>query len=191
MADRRRRAGEVRDTGERLIAAATVEFCEHGYFGTDTNKIARRAGFAPQTFYRWFADKTEIFIKVYDQWIANEFAAAQALIDAGASDDLLIESAISFHRQYYIFRRSLRQLAVENPRIRQARANSRRRQIRQLKAWSGQTAAGEAEIGVFLLEHERLCDAVAEGEFVDLGLDDQAIRARLRQLYRDLRLAPR
>lgn len=187
MADRRRRAGEVRDTGDRLIAAATAAFCEQGFFGTDTNKIARRAGFAPQTFYRWFADKTEIFIEVYDRWIASEFAAAQALIGAGADDDQLIESAISFHRQYYIFRRSLRQLALEAPRVREARAASRLRQIRQLQAWSANPALGEGEIAVFLFEHERLCDAIAEGEFTDLGLDEGAVRARLRQLYRELR----
>lgn len=191
MADRRRRAGEVRDTDEKLIAAATAAFCEQGFFGTDSNKIARRAGFAPQTFYRWFADKTEVFIAVYDRWIASEFAAAQALIDAGADDGQLIESAISFHRQYYVFRRSLRQLSLEDPRIRAARAASRLRQIRQLQAWSANPALTEGEIAVFLLEHERLCDAVAEGEFADLGLGDGAALARLRQLYRELRLASR
>src|SRR5215470_8598720 len=55
-------------TGEKLVRAAAREFNEHGFLGTDTNRIARRAGFAPQTFYRWFGDKTEIFIKVYEQW---------------------------------------------------------------------------------------------------------------------------
>jgi AcrR family transcriptional regulator len=189
MSERRRRAGAVRDTGERLIDAATAEFCEHGYFGTDSNKIARRAGFAPQTFYRWFADKTEIFIKVYDRWIEGEFAAAQSLIDAGAGDAALIASAISFHSRYRIFRRSLRQLSLEDPRIRAARAASRRQQIRQLRAWSANPALGEGEIAVFLLEHERLCDALAEGEFADLGLDDSAALARLGQMYRELRPA--
>jgi AcrR family transcriptional regulator len=52
-------------TRERLVQAAAAEFREQGFAGTDTNRIARRAGFAPQTFYRWFTDKTEIFIAVY------------------------------------------------------------------------------------------------------------------------------
>ena len=56
---------EVKTTPERLIAAAAAEFREAGFAGTDSNRIARRAGFAPQTFYRWFKDKTEIFIAVY------------------------------------------------------------------------------------------------------------------------------
>ena len=43
-------------TGTKLIAAAAAEFNDHGFSGTDSNKIARRAGFAPQTFYRWFKD---------------------------------------------------------------------------------------------------------------------------------------
>ena len=51
-------------TGEKLIAAAAAEFDDHGFLGTDTNKIARRAGFAPQTFYRWHKDKTAIFLAV-------------------------------------------------------------------------------------------------------------------------------
>src|SRR5262245_55875420 len=37
------------ETKKKLVAAALKEFNQQGYFATDTNKIARRAGFAPQT----------------------------------------------------------------------------------------------------------------------------------------------
>lgn len=60
------------ETRAKLIGAAVKEFNQRGYFGTDTNKIARRAGFAPQTFYRWFRDKTEIFLAVYRLWEEQE-----------------------------------------------------------------------------------------------------------------------
>ena len=56
------------DTRTRLLNAATEEFNEKGFAGTDTNQIARQAGFAPQTFYRWFDDKTQIFIAAYRGW---------------------------------------------------------------------------------------------------------------------------
>jgi AcrR family transcriptional regulator len=47
---------EPPSTSNDLIAAAAAEFNEFGFSGTDTNRIARRAGYAPQTFYRWFKD---------------------------------------------------------------------------------------------------------------------------------------
>ena len=62
------------DTGKLLLKAAAAEFNQRGYDGTDTNRIARRAGFAPQTFYRWYKDKEEIFIEVYREWQSSEAA---------------------------------------------------------------------------------------------------------------------
>jgi AcrR family transcriptional regulator len=63
-----RRIGSGRGgTSARLVEAAAKEFAECGFEGTDTNKIARRAGFAPQTLYGWFEDKTAIFLVVYSE----------------------------------------------------------------------------------------------------------------------------
>ena len=70
-------------TRESLIGAAGAEFRERGFSGTDSNKIARRAGFAPQTFYRWFTDKTEIFLAVYRAWEEEEKTVVGALIKDG------------------------------------------------------------------------------------------------------------
>ena len=58
---------------EALVVAARAEFDECGFEGTDTNRIARRAGYAPQTFYRNFADKTAIFVETYQRWLAVEW----------------------------------------------------------------------------------------------------------------------
>src|SRR5713226_3801558 len=67
-------------TSAKLIAAAAKEFNTRGFHGTDTNRIARRAGFAPQTFYRHFADKTAIFLAVYERWWKDESAALQSVL---------------------------------------------------------------------------------------------------------------
>jgi AcrR family transcriptional regulator len=56
----------------KLIEAAQAEFEEHGYDNTNSNAIAKRAGYAPQTFYRHFEDKRAIFLAVYQQWSAVE-----------------------------------------------------------------------------------------------------------------------
>jgi AcrR family transcriptional regulator len=186
-------ATERRDrkaTAEKLVLAAAAEFNAHGYGGTDTNRIARRAGFAPQTFYRWFADKTEIFIKVYDLWQQEERDFLRVLYRENAGEEQLVQAAVAHHRAYLIFRRSLRQLSLENERVRAARAESRLRQLAQIAKWQGAASRSMSELAAILLQLERLSDALAEGEFADMGLDAAAGEAALAALIRQLRAAP-
>src|SRR5277367_3682725 len=115
-------------TAALLVAAAMAEFNEHGFAGTDTNRIARRAGFAPQTFYRWFKDKTEIFIAAY-RALEEELWGINASLVEGADDETVVEAVLAHHRAWLMFRRSLRALSVENAEVRAARAESRLRQV--------------------------------------------------------------
>ena len=180
---RRPRGGAPTD--QRLREAAMAEFNDHGFSGTDTNRIARRAGFAPQTFYRWYADKTAIFIACYRAWEDEERTAFQGLIDENAPAEAFVDAGVDQHRRYLRFRRSLRQLSLDNDDVRRARAESRVRQLRQIQAWSG--GGSTDDLAVTLLELERLTDAVAEGELSDMGLSDAAARAALAALMRRLR----
>lgn len=175
------------ETRAKLVAAAAKEFNQHGYHGTDSNKIARRAGFAPQTFYRWFRDKTEIFVAVYRLWEEQEREMLAKLIAERARGGDLIDAAVAHHRAYRIFRRSLRTLTYDEPEVRAARAQSRRRQIESIKAWNKPTRATTAEIATALLQMERLADALAEGEFADLGLDESSAKTTLAELQSSLR----
>jgi AcrR family transcriptional regulator len=181
------RRKRTEDTASLLVQAAAEEFQEHGYNGTDTNRIARRAGFAPQTFYRWFSDKTAIFVAVYEHWVREEFDRLAALHGRGAPDSEFIDVVIAHHRAYHIFRRSLRQLTVENEIVRKARAASRLQQIERIKERYKPLRLGTADAAVFLLQYERLCDALADGEFSDLGVDESAVRSHLAELYKRLR----
>jgi AcrR family transcriptional regulator len=174
-------------TMERLIAAAAKEFEEHGFLGTDSNRIARRAGFAPQTFYRWFNDKTEIFLAVYQNWVRQEFKSIDKLRSEGAPDSKLVEAVVAHHKAFRVFRRSLRLLTVQDDRVRAARAASRLEQIDRLKLRYRPRRVGTAEAAVFLLEYERLCDAIADGEFSDLGIDESAVVKHLVGLYKYLK----
>jgi AcrR family transcriptional regulator len=175
-------------TGERLVAAAAAEFNDHGFAGTDSNKIARRAGFAPQTFYRWFRDKTEIFVAVYRAWEEEERRAIDALLARQAVDEEVVEAAVAHHRRYLEFRRSLRRLSVEDPQVRRARAQSRLRQVAQIKAWAPAAAKlDDGRIAAALLTLERLTDALAEGELADMGVDDAAARREIASIVANLR----
>lgn len=173
-------------TSERLLQAAACEFNEQGFGGTDTNRIARRAGFAPQTFYRWFQDKVEIFIKTYERWQHEEFGALNKLLAAKASNARLAQAIVAHHKAYLIFRRSLRQLSVENEAIRAARARARLNQIAYVRSLSPNVARDDASIAAVLLQTERLADALAEGEYHDMGLDNKAGKEALARLIHDL-----
>jgi AcrR family transcriptional regulator len=175
-------------TRARLVTAAKDEFVEHGFAGTDSNKIARRAGFAPQTFYRWFKDKTDIFLAVYRGWEREEGVTIGRLIGRRAAGAELADGLIDHHRAYRIFRRGLKTLSLEDTRVRESRAASRRRQIAQIAHWSAPRPALAPEaIAVRLFEIERLADAVAEEEFADMGLGEAEARNRLAELFDELR----
>lgn len=183
---KKRSAGDL-PTDQKLISAAAKEFNQRGFDGTDTNRIARRAGYAPQTFYRWFRDKTEIFLAVYRSWEDEERVMLSKMLARQAPASEVVEAAIRHHRAYKIFRRSLRTLSIENRVVRKARAESRRRQIEQIKAWVAPAKPADVEIATILLQMERLADAVAEGEFGDIGFDDKRAKETLAELQGRLR----
>ena len=166
------------ETLARLVDAAEAEFNAHGFHGTDTNRIARRAGYAPQTFYRHFADKTAIFLALYERWWRAELAAVGELLRAKGRSGLghVADTMIEFHVKWRGFRRSLRHLSVEDFRMRAARAAARKAQLRTARDLIPNSAGRNPEIAASLLIFERLCDAAAEGEFADMGLPKAAAR---------------
>jgi AcrR family transcriptional regulator len=183
----REAASRAKSTSEQLIEAAATEFNESGFAGTDTNRIARRAGFAPQTFYRWFQDKVDIFIHVYDRWRQDLFGVLDPLFAKNATDVRITAAVIAHHKAYLIFRRSLRQLSVENDAIRAARAKSRQQQIGAIKALRPAAGRDVAVLTIILLQVERLADALAERELRDMGLDEAAAHDAMTRLIHDLR----
>jgi AcrR family transcriptional regulator len=152
-----------------LLAAAAVEFEERGYDGTHSNRIAARAGYAPQTFYRHFPDKRAIFLAVYADWNDSGLAALPQLRDAPSAAAALV----AHHGAARVFRRSLRALAATEPAVTEARARARRRQAAALAAaLPAFRARPAADRFATLLVLERLADAVADGEFAALGISD-------------------
>ena len=82
---------------------------------------------------------------------------------------------------------SFKFLSLEDPQVRKVRAESRLRQIAQVRRVQAGTDPGADALAVTLLQLERLADALAEGELTDMGLDTGAARTRLGQLISDLR----
>lgn len=154
---------------ENLLLAAAQDFEEVGYDGTHTNRIAARAGYAPQTFYRHFPDKLAIFLAVYADWNDSGLAALPELRDAQSAAAALV----AHHRAARVFRRSLRTLTATEPKVAEARARARRRQAAALaSALPAFRARPAPDRYATLLILERLADAVADSEFMALGIPD-------------------
>jgi AcrR family transcriptional regulator len=163
---------EHKPTRQKLIEAAAEAFNAAGFFGTDTNRIARAAGFAPQTFYRHFPDKLAVFIAVYDDWRASERQAVRAAARSADPDLAIAQASLDHHVRWSGFRRSLRLLALDEDRVRAARTASRREQLADLAKAPGNRGREAAELAAALLKVERVCDAAADGELADLGLSE-------------------
>src|SRR5437773_2567812 len=95
-----RKPGTEGTTPQLLLRAASAEFAQRGFAGTDSNRIARRAGFAPQTFYRWYRDKIDIFMRVYEAWVAEELQTIAALNAADAPAEQLADAMVSHHKAH-------------------------------------------------------------------------------------------
>jgi AcrR family transcriptional regulator len=158
-----KKRGQGRD---RLIEAAQLEFEERGYDCTNSNAIAKRAGYAPQTFYRHFEDKRAIFVAVYYQWTAAE---AHDVLNARTPESIT-DALIRHHKTHRVFRRSLRALTVSDAEVGQARASAR---LNQMAAIAGQTKKSDPALLLSgILTVERLCDAIVDGEFAACGVSE-------------------
>jgi AcrR family transcriptional regulator len=173
---KKRNVETSKPTQQRLVEAAEKEFREFGYSGTNSNQIASRAGFAPQTFYRHFSDKLEVFFAVYETWTQKELALLEQSFDVGKIADTII----AHHRLYRVFRRDLRRLTVENEAVAAVRAASRTRHLEKFSEINpAADPISRPQRIATLLIIERLADAIADREFALLGVSESDARSVL------------
>jgi len=178
----RPRRGSPESTRERLVAAAAALFNHFGYEGTDSNRIARAAGYATGTFYKHFKNKKEIFLAAYQTWVSAEWKAIEMdLSAAGKPEEIaqrLVSTAIDFHTRWRGLRGSLLQLVFSDHTVRRFYRAQRRRQLdvmAELRARIGGRPHRREEDAIHLFTTERTYDAIANGEVQALGLDRAAL----------------
>src|SRR5215469_16934818 len=107
----RPRRGTPDETRERIMRAAASQFNRLGYHGTDSNSIAKEAGYATGTFYKHFRDKREAFLSVYERWVAAEWQAIDAEISKDQKPEetarRIVDLSIEFHTKWSGLRASL------------------------------------------------------------------------------------
>jgi AcrR family transcriptional regulator len=172
--------GRPAQTRARLVAAASRAFEREGYHGTDSNKIARAAGYAPGTFYKHFEDKKAIFLAAYEAWVSGEWEGIAGLLEQVRPPERLAEALVLFtvrlHKRTRGFRASLRALVAVDEEVRTFQRAQRRRQLELMKSLrtKGRLAPRSDEESVLVLyTMERVCDALADGEIANLGLSER------------------
>jgi AcrR family transcriptional regulator len=185
-AEGRPRRGTPAGTRERLVAAAAEVLNRDGYFGTDSNALARAAGYSPATFYKHFEDKRAILLAAYEGWVGAEWRHIAGALRAGApareTARQLATWIIAHHRRWRGLRASLLALVGADPVVRAFYFAQRRRQLEWLAAMRGAPGSipGDREGDALLLfTFERVCDALAGDETEALGLDAARLESLL------------
>jgi len=174
-ARRERKARDPQESRRALVEAAAQIFNTVGYFGTDTNRIARAAGYTPGTFYTHFPDKRAIFLEVYQQWVDTELndVAAQIQSHGPGRRERLAKTILEHHRRWKTFRASLRALYAVDEHVRKARLAQRLRQVEaliRLAREKGREPPSKARVYADLLAVEMICDAIADGDIKAIGI---------------------
>jgi AcrR family transcriptional regulator len=194
----RPRRGKPEQTRARLVAAAAAAFNRRGYHGTDSNRIAREAGYAAGTFYKHFPDKRAILLAAYEDWVRSEWQAIEAELAAGGTREQIAGRIVALVLRHHVrwrgLRRSLAARIGEDAEVRRFHREQRRRQLALLagiRARAQVPPRSAEEDAVLLFTLERVCDAIANGEVRDLALRRVRVLAELRRSIADAIRPPR
>src|ERR1700679_942701 len=178
----RPRRGTPEQTRARLVDRAAEIFNRVGYHGTDSNRIAKEAGYATGPFYKHFQDKREVFLAVYEALVTSEWTAIDAELSAGRSREetarRLVQLSIDFHTKWRGLRASLLELVFTDEEVRRFYRSQRRRQlevIAQLRHRLGIPPGRREDDALHLFTTERTYDAIGQGELQALGLDREIV----------------
>jgi AcrR family transcriptional regulator len=182
LANNRPLRGSPEQTRDRLIAAAASQFNRFGYHGTDSNAIAKEAGYATGTFYKHFRDKREIFLASYDRWLNAQWKQiSEELSSMGESRETarrIVQLSIRYHTEWKGLRASLMELVFSDAEARKFFRMQRRRQldlIAELRSRFSLPARTREQDAIHLYMTERIFDAVGQGEIQSLDLDLSAV----------------
>lgn len=174
-------------TRDRLVTTAMRVFNQVGFWGTDSNELARAAGYSPGTFYRHFADKRAIFLAAYQQWAAHEdeqltVRLSRARDKGHDATGVFVDFIVEHHGRWRTFRSSMRALADGDPELQRAIRDHRKRHVDHL----GQVAGGRDPSHRLLVLYtlDGLTDGLAIDEPRSHGTSTRKLTTKVRGLVR-------
>lgn len=114
------------DEKKRLILDAALELIgEKGYHGTNAKEIARRAGVATGSFYRYFRDKKSVLkavcARMEQRMMQAVFGLGEQMREEGADERRVLEMVAAFaiegHREHRRFHQEVTALELTDPDV--------------------------------------------------------------------------
>ena len=68
-----RRIQKISKKQARIVETANDLFRRYGIKKVTVEEICRKAGASKMTFYKYFANKSELFLHIWNQWVEKEF----------------------------------------------------------------------------------------------------------------------
>lgn len=177
-------ASSTASTRDLLVRAAAEEFNRAGFGGTNTNKIARAAGFAPATFYRYFDDKKAIMVAAFDWVLSLQRDAMLALVAEMDPSDVegiasrMVGSLADHQRQWQKLIASGLVIASEDPELGSLLHAKRARDLAAMQAicaqLGGEPKSREDDL-LLLLTVEGLCVLLATTDPEAVGVKEEAL----------------
>jgi hypothetical protein len=124
--------------------------------------------------------------------VAEEWAHIEAQVTPGRDPaetiDRVADALIEHHRRWRVFRGNLRALVTYDEELRELTHSLRREQLEKL-SWlrerQGQQTPRTLESdAVHSMMFERVCDAIADGDFTSLGCSLELAQQEFRRLMR-------
>jgi len=183
-------ASQTASTRERLVRAAAEELNRAGFGGTNTNKIARAAGFAPATFYRYFDDKRAIMVAAFDWVLSLQREAMIALVAEADPTDIagiarrMVQSLADHQRAWQKLVASGLVIASEDPELASLLHAKRAQDLAAMEAicarLGGKPKSREEDL-LLLLTVEGLCVLLATTDPSAIGVSEEALVERMAQ----------
>lgn len=178
------------NTRDRLIDAARAEFKSVPYSDTDTNKIARRAGLSPGTFYNHFTSKLDIFreafLKEGREEQARVGAACMACKQRGGDLDAIVavftDCLIEARREQALLRAQAEILVRSNADMLASEMELRLHAFSFFETYAKELELGCAEreqLSMRLVIAGSLADEISMPSAGQWGLSDSAVRAEI------------
>jgi AcrR family transcriptional regulator len=168
------RAESQAQTRADLLAAAARVFPRRGYHGASVAEIAEEAGYSHGAVYSNFKGKEDLFLALYEQWVARRVEEIEA---GGAEGATLADHARAAADQW------LRRLAGDpDPFLLRLEFAARGARNPGLRRKLG------TRVGAVPLAIQRLVEQAAEQEGVDLSLPAEEVALALQALSLGLAL---
>lgn len=189
------------NTRDRLIDAARAEFKATPYSATDTNKIARRAGLSPGTFYNHFASKLDIFreafLKEGQEEQARVGAACMACKQRGGDLDAIVavftDCLIDARREQALLRAQAEILVRSNADMLASEMELRLHAFSFFETYAKELELGCAQreqLSMRLVIAGSLADEISMPSAGQSGLSASAVRAEIRDQVKRCFVSP-